>query len=147
MNRVIKFRAWDDKKKEYTESYMCEANEGLETDIVLNGYSEEKVIFIDTYNHIILEPFTGLTDRHGKEIFEGDILTNGNFIYYDTCECDTRKHVIRRSKRNASYYYCIPTKNIKIYDDGYIYRIPLYEGTLDLSEIVGNIHENGELLK
>ena len=78
--------------------------------------------------------FTGLQDRNGKEIYEGDILKY-NFPY------DGRlKHVssVKFLETEASF-------GIK---DRYENEIPLYRiAANNYFEVIGNIYENEELLK
>ena len=94
----------------------------------------------DTYNKyyvVSLETvcqFTGLYDKNGKEIYEGDILKY-NFPY------DGRlKHVspVKFLETEASF-------GIK---DRYENEIPLYRiAANNYFEVIGNIYENEELLK
>jgi uncharacterized phage protein (TIGR01671 family) len=59
MSREIKFRAWDDFNKEMIP-YLSIDNQGW--------------IFSSATNSPFVMQFTGLLDRDGKEIYEGDIL-------------------------------------------------------------------------
>jgi hypothetical protein len=59
MSREIKFRAWDDFNKEMIP-YLSIDNQGW--------------IFSSATNSPFVMQFTGLLDKNGKEIYEGDVL-------------------------------------------------------------------------
>lgn len=68
MNREIKFRAWDRSQK-----YMA-----------YQGTPDLETIqsFMHHFGDKILMQFTGLKDKNGKEIYEGDIVDfNGTVCY------------------------------------------------------------------
>lgn len=88
--------------------------------------------------------FTGLLDKNGKKVFEGDIVTFGQNVYQITFECgsfsllDSEGRMIPKIGGINDYCYSFG----RLYDecmweDGWAYDI----------EIIGNIHDNPELLE
>ena len=85
---------------------------------------------------VILETvgqYTGLTDKNGKMIFEGDVVKA-----YD----DTYDNGFAEVKGKVFFNY--GSFDIDVEDVGYI---PLYSYGTENIEVIGNSHDDGELLK
>lgn len=95
--------------------------------IIDNDSWDEELVF---NNNLIIMQSTGLTDKNGKEIFEGDIVK----LF------DKDLYVVEWSSQEASYKL-IPVD--KQWSDCYFSN---YENITKIIEVVGNIWEDGELL-
>lgn len=102
-----------------------------------------KVLFIgkkfganENIDEIELMQSTGLKDKNGKEIFEGDIITNGIDIV------DVRNH------ETLGFYTLVNGREVFF---GHGTNIEEFEedveGVTEVVEIIGNIYENPELLE
>lgn len=129
--RDIKFRAWNHKAKQ-----MCEVDELLWDDRgnchPIHGGS---YVIYDKDKDVLMQ-YTGLKDKNGKEIYEGDIVAG----YKGAYSCDV-KGVI---KYGGMAFACVgETKDgEKWFDTVTNPSWPSYSGI----EVIGNIYENPELL-
>ena len=131
--RDIKYRAWCIHKNAWERDRVV-----LDADGALwHSPIERNKIKLRPDEHIV-EFFTGLRDKSGREIYEGDIVQT--FLFGKKVV-----GVIKYSDRWGSFYFA--TKND--YGVGIAFK-DVFEWCYDdegeiLSEIIGNIHENPEL--
>ena len=118
--RDIKFRAWD---KDFLKMHwFLEKSHNLPTPQPLHWYLENK----DRFD---IMQFTGLNDKNGNPIYEGDMLID------ERNHGDYSDDVIE--VRFVDGKFCYP--NYGTFSD-------LIE-VVEYSELIGNIHENKNLLK
>lgn len=135
----IKFRVRKRDTKEFV-GYEC-----LMPDIKNNsfmwarsydGTNWEDGVYND--NYYIREQFTGWKDKNKKEVYVGDVVScEGGYENYDgnTPECEDIRLV--EWSQEGTLQFVASCKNCMV-------DTPLYE--FDISEVIGNISQNPELL-
>ena len=123
--REIKFRVWN------IDEYIS-LNKAIHDDIVViqqPSSSNDSLIEIN-WEGVELEQFTGMLDKHGMPIFEGDILSDHVGI-----------GVVEYSEKRASFRVN--------YRDGFCKWFIDYnlKGELESIEVIGNIHQHAHLLE
>ena len=130
MEREIKFRAWlkEDKKMENvkTMDFTDKTIRCLKKNEFINAYLLRRVSFDD----VELLQYTGLKDKNGKEIYEGDIL-----FFRD----ENMKYVV--VWQDAAFI--IKSIEIRKYSE----KMYWIDDVEICCEIVGNIYENKNLLE
>lgn len=118
--REIKFRAWDKLNK---EMFNVESINFQERRVY------KDVVSYRNFNDIELMQYTGLKDKNNKEIYERDILSDGN---------DEKPYKV--IFENGSF-------RAEFEGDFEEYSFDLIDIVAQGCEIVGNIYENPELME
>lgn len=143
--REIKFRAWDNAQ----ECYLYNVQRAYDT---LSGrvkyengenadYDEQCFDgFLDDEQYIV-EQFTGLHDKNGRKIYEGDILRV-------TTDEDDESYVATVKWFGDEYYPAFDLEGIPAawnYDANALSTI--FNSGVETCEVIGNIHDTPELLE
>lgn len=124
---IPRFRAWDKEFKEMVQVYALVFDE----QIIKATYKNGNVVKEDIKNYVLMQS-TGLRDKNGKEIFEGDILkvTNlSSWLEVVSFNKDKAMFVSKETERKV--------EETPLYD---LFNTDIFE-----VEIIGNIHTNPEL--
>ncbi len=127
--REIKFRAWNKKNK--VMRVLCDTFYWIQIGVdrlfkselsffATSGYPKKELL-ASTIDGDIFMQYTGLKDKNGKEIYEGDIVL-----------C---------SRHDGEDMHEIVIEDIR--------QLPqfMFGSNLDWREVIGNIYENPELIK
>ena len=124
-----KFRAWTEEGKVmYYDAYP------FKDDTLLLSYDEIAFDEVPASDFILMQS-TGLFDKNGNEIFEGDI------VKFSDCDDDVYVTPVVRDKNYACFGVSFSGK----YPVSFDYLEEFYTELKDIED-VGNIYENPELL-
>lgn len=144
--RTIKFMAWDKKDKrmvidEQDFIPIKVTNKGV---LRLNPHYQDNFWQFVSEDRFEIMQFTGLTDKNGKEIYEGDIIemdgggpkVKGQIIFEDGCFCFKAPWVKEGNSYPELKYYTVFSSlpNDAIFKD------------CIMVEKIGNVFETPELL-
>lgn len=129
MTDIFKFRAWDIKEKEM----YYDAEKTYDNLAGHYGFRDFDDLIEEHNKSVILEQCTGLKDKNDNLVYEGDILIDKysyivEIVYQKNCMFQALQ---KNGIKGAEFYtsYSLEPEYIKN------------------SEIIGNIHENKDLLK
>jgi uncharacterized phage protein (TIGR01671 family) len=129
--RTIKFRAWEEKTKTMILPEMMVASMSFDGRVFEQADNEAGQTLNTDW---IVMQFTGLTDKNGKEIYEGDILKCIFMIDYDLFR---EPEFVEVKFENGKFVPMTLEKRNQYSNHPYYYSY----------EVVGNVYENPELLK
>jgi len=108
------FMVWDSNRKEMHQQFCLDPEGGIPLDTYGCSFHHPE--------NLILRQSTGLLDKNGKEIFEGDILSPPN----------CKSHLQWIDVEWCSGYNVV----------GFHFKGLSFAGSLDKCEVIGNIYEN-----
>lgn len=134
---MIKFRAWDKATSSYRKVLEIEFYpDGELKKVKVAGLQRKGTI---TPDKLVLEQFTGLKDVNGKEIYIGDIVKVWSDMSELTME-PTVNEIVSEDLFGKPGVFLKPA-------GPHLFEPCLYDSRSNQFEVIGNVHENPELLK
>ena len=142
MSRVVKFRAWHfELKKMFSAKEMTDDQMALLPDGYFSNIHSSSTKLSQIYSHYEMLPlqYTGLHDKNGKEIYEGDIVVSWN----------NKDLSLKDILHSFGAYKIFWSDEFSGWcSEGTKYGINAFYKEHGLKmEVIGNIYENPELLK
>lgn len=142
--REIKFRGWNCKNEKWIYGYYF-VNRGehfISPDEVVNPLVSYDDFIV---NKESVGQYTGLKDKNGVEIYEGDILQElprGEYAEATGIPLSELEDLPADGGRMVSVVYDAPSFEFAPNEYGYIFL-----NNPHLFRVVGNVHDNKELIK
>ena len=155
MNREIKFRAWNKE--------INTMGSALPLDVLLDDVATDigREKYLRDRNNIVIMQFTGLKDKNGVEIYEGDVVTfpDTESEYVDTggdevgsimtkvAETEINSFAPVEYQEGSFGIQCPKSESLGKGFKPFYWIVNEYGFELSELEVIGNIHENPELLE
>ena len=142
--RELEFRVFDKRYKKYVKPYaVCPDGKAI---VITEPSNDLETLCSE---RAIIEQSTGLKDKNGKEIYEGDIVSYIRH-FHSIIPQESRTEIVSwRSGEEEQYPNCTTSGfSLPYSEDGYEVIGNVHENKeLSELEVIGNIHENKELLE
>lgn len=134
---MIKFRAWDKATSGYRKVLEIEFYpDGELKKVKVAGLQRKGTI---TPDKLVLEQFTGLKDVNGRDIYVGDIVKVWSDVSELTME-PTVNEIVSEDFFGKTGMFLKPLR-------AHVIELCLHDSWNNKFEIIGNAHENPELLE
>lgn len=135
-NRIIKFRIWS------MDQFYYKCLVGNTTDTNDTNWTCPMVYHNENWVHCdngVIQQFTGLHDKNGKEIYEGDIIEYAFDFDNEKLKKKSKKYigVVKYHQPHCSFQLCKPSN-----ENGFVFNA----GHFCVFEIIGNIYEHPNLI-
>ena len=129
---IPKYRAWDEELKLMLDVPLIDFKK---RGVVGEHWEFGETNFI-SFDDVNLMQSTGLKDKNGKEIFEGDILkvANNDSSWFEVVKYDRNKAMFISKEMNLKYE--VPETPLYDLFSPYLFKV----------EVIGNIWEDGDLI-
>ena len=148
--RPIKFRGWDKEHNCFVYGWYSRLQEGarmFDAIIVEDETKEPRFNSFYIHDRKTIGQFTGLVDKNGVEIYEGDIVSYPSGVIQSCLEKDSDRSI------DGIFYKIVPDNVREI-----VFKAPSFcvksgnpLGSMHLNEgdieVIGNFTENPELLE